>query len=190
METEVWKSVVGYEGKYEVSNLGSVRSLPRPIERFVNGNLCVYFKKGRILKLNSSGSNYLRVELCLTGIRKKHYVHRLVAEAFIPNPTNLPCVNHKYGDKTDNKSTNLQWCSYSENNQHAIDTGLSLRVGETCHLSKLSEQQVLDICSKLDGGSLTPTQIALEYGVTPENIRYIDKGLTWNRTTGRRIKSI
>ena len=101
---EVFKDIKGYEGLYQVSNLGNVKSLN------YNGT-----GKERILKSCVHKSGYLVVILYKDGKAKIHYVHRLVAEAFIDNPDNLPCVNHKNEDKTDNRVENLEFCSYQYN---------------------------------------------------------------------------
>ena len=98
---ETWKDVAGYEGLYQVSNLGRVRSL-------LHGKIW-------ILKSLGNRRGYLRVERNRNGTRKDIYVHRLVAEAFIPNPLNLPQVNHKDEDKTNNSVDNLEWCTAKYN---------------------------------------------------------------------------
>ena len=103
--------VVGYEGLYEVSNLGRVRSLDR-IDRF--GRLY----KGRILKNTLSCYGYYVVVLCNSGKQTNKRVNRLVAEAFIPNPDNLPVVNHKNEIKIDNRAENLEWCSIEYNSNY------------------------------------------------------------------------
>lgn len=112
MENEIWRPVVGYEGLYEVSNFGRVKSLARE----TNNQYC---KEDRILKLKSSKTGYLSVGLKSPGEKQKLYlVHRLVAEVFIPNPYNLPQVNHKDEDKTNNCICNLEWCDAKYNNSY------------------------------------------------------------------------
>ena len=105
---EEWRKIVGYEGLYEVSSLGRVRSLDRydSINRF---------RKGRILKSGTDTGGYLFVQLSSNGNEKNHSVHRLVAEAFIPNPDNLPQVNHIDEDKSNNCVDNLEWCDREYN---------------------------------------------------------------------------
>lgn len=107
---EIWKSVKGYEGLYEVSNLGRVRS----IDRIVRCNSGINIIKGCILKQYLEKKGYLRVHLCNKQIGKHFLVHRLVAEAFIPNPDNKPTVNHINHDRTDNRVENLEWATFSE----------------------------------------------------------------------------
>ena len=102
MKKEYWKPVVGYEGLYEVSNWGRVKSLK--------------FGKERILKQNQCMNGYYYVGLSKNGILKRYSVHRLVAEAFIPNLDNLPQVNHKDENKLNNVVSNLEWCTYKYNN--------------------------------------------------------------------------
>ena len=104
---EIWNNVKGYEGLYQVSNYGNVRSLN-------------YNKTGktRILKTITNNSGYIQVGLHKSGNMKLCTVHRLVAQAFIPNPDNLPIVNHKDYIKTNNISNNLEWCNYEYNNNY------------------------------------------------------------------------
>lgn len=102
--TEAWKAIDGYDGLYEVSNTGLVRSL--------NYN---HTGRAKILKLGNNGLGYLAVNLCKDGIHKRMLVHRLVAEAFVPNPQNLETVNHRDEDKTNNNVSNLEWLSRTDN---------------------------------------------------------------------------
>lgn len=123
IKIEVWKDIKGYEGLYQVSNLGRVKSFDVYIKVGIK-NAETALHKGRILKPMKNRQGYMRVELCKGGERKAIFVHRLVASVFIENPENKVCVNHIDGDKQNNCVENLEWCTYSENMQHAFDTGL------------------------------------------------------------------
>ena len=111
---ELWKNIEGYEGKYQISNKGNVKSL------FDNkGNERELIRKARI-----GNTGYYYVNLWLGCKSKSKKIHRLVAEHFIDNPDNKPCVNHKDGNKLNNTVENLEWCTLSENSKHAVEHGL------------------------------------------------------------------
>lgn len=112
LEDEIWKPLTDYEGDYEISNMGNVRSNMRSL------------KKNRILKSSWASSIYPRISLRKNGEYKLVLTHRLVALAFLPNPLNKRTVNHKNGIKTDNRAVNLEWSTDSENMQHAHNSGL------------------------------------------------------------------
>lgn len=97
-----WALIPGYAGRYEVSDSGEVRNLER----------------NKRLKPHNTGNGYQQVVLQMNGARSYMSIHRLVASAFIPNPEGLPQVNHKNGDKADNRVANLEWCTMSENIRH------------------------------------------------------------------------
>lgn len=113
-ENEVWKDIIGYEGVYQVSNLGNVKSLER--KRF-NGRVLVN-KKSQIMKQYILKNGYCSTRLYKDGKSKNHLIHRLVAIAFIPNPQNLPQVNHKDENKGNNCVDNLEWCDRVYNNNY------------------------------------------------------------------------
>ncbi len=134
---EEWRPVVGYEGRYEVSNLGGVRSLPRTMDARHGGSPDGYHMKGRVLKKNTSPNGYFFVPL---GKGKIGYIHRLVLEAFVPNPENKPCCDHIDANKQNNKVTNLRWATYSENNSHPH--AVALRSKRVLQLDKDTEEVV------------------------------------------------
>lgn len=111
---EIWKPVKGYEGYYEVSNLGRVRSIDRVVVDTVRN--CERLLKGKVLVQNDKENGYKTVVFCKEHKTHNKYVHRLVAEVFIPNPDNLPQINHKDEDKTNNRVDNLEWCTQLYNN--------------------------------------------------------------------------
>lgn len=112
---EIWKDIKNYEGIYQVSNLGNVRSLNH-IRK--NGKKKSYISKGKTLKPAIQNVGYKFVVLSKNGERKGYRVHRLVAETFIPNPNNYPCINHKDECRTNNVVENLGWCTISYNNNY------------------------------------------------------------------------
>lgn len=114
--TEIWKDVVGYEGLYQVSNLGRVKSLPKQVGfRPQQEKLTAIFIDKR---------GYCKTNLYKNNTHKQVYVHILVGQAFIPNVADKPQINHIDGDKTNNTVENLEWCTAKENVRHAYTTGL------------------------------------------------------------------
>ena len=113
--SEVWKPVKGYEGSYEVSNLGNVRSLSRVVHRTTSDR----FVRGQIMSKQLMPNGYESVTLRKNGRQRRLYVHRLVAEAFLPNEQSLREVNHRDENKSNNTLENLEWCSHSYNMKYA-----------------------------------------------------------------------
>jgi hypothetical protein len=109
---EIWRDIEGYEGLYQVSNMGRVKSLERNV---VKGKGGLYKIEEKILKSGKHSGGYLYVCLYNEGKIKYYTIHRLVANAFIPNPNNFPQVNHKDEDKTNNRVENLEWCDRKYN---------------------------------------------------------------------------
>lgn len=109
---EIWKDVQGYEGIYQVSNFGRVKSLPRKV---LNWNSNRYLKETILTQSTTKCREYPLIRLCKDGKIKYISVHRLVATAFIPNPNNLPMINHKDENKQNNRVDNLEWCDHLYN---------------------------------------------------------------------------
>lgn len=120
---EEWRPIRGYEKRYEVSSMGRVRSIRRTIiQKDRSESPCSRRWGGWILKGDEKkGGGYPRVVLYKNGERYRVFIHRLVCEAFIPNPENKPFVNHKDGNPNNNQVSNLEWCTCKENVQHAIN---------------------------------------------------------------------
>lgn len=104
---QIWKDIEGYEGLYQVSNTGKVRSLNYR-----------HTGKTKVLKQHTKDNGYKRIGLNRNGKRTNYFIHRLVAQAFIPNPNNYPIINHKDENKTNNAVWNLEWCTYEYNNNY------------------------------------------------------------------------
>ena len=122
---EIWKDIIGYEGLYQISSLGRVKSLPRSwsFKHWQDGSIITPTSKERLLKPHVSKRGYYIVALSKGKGHIKN-IHRLIAQAFIPNPKNLKVINHKDGNKLNNSIDNLEWCTQKENMQHAFNIGL------------------------------------------------------------------
>lgn len=171
--TEVWKDIDGYEGFYKVSNLGRVMSVAHP-------ELSHRPKTNRIMHFSKDKDGYSLVTLTKRGQKGlSKRVHRLVAQAFIPNPENYKEINHINEIKDDNRVENLEWCTtrYNLTYGHRLD---SIR-GEKCSKSKLTSEEVEEIRRIYEKGSTEYGQSALgkKYGVSHGSIAYIVKGKSW-----------
>lgn len=174
---EEWKPIKGYEGFYEVSNTGKVRSVNREL---VKPNGISYHYKSVVLKQRDNGNGYLIVCLRKRCSHKNKYIHRLVAEAFIPNPENKSEINHKDGNKTNNVISNLEWCTRSQNAQHGFDNGL-LKKGENHYAHIFTEKEVKYIkenCIKYDA-NLGINALARKFNVSQGAIAAIVNNKTW-----------
>ena len=159
---EIFKEVPNYNGIYQVSNLGVVRSTTHYLEgRKGSGK-----QMGRVLKQQKCSKGYLRVSLSLNKKRFQTGVHRLVAICFITNLNNKPQVNHINGIKSDNRVENLEWCNNSENQIHAIKNNLiNYNYGEKHHRSKLKNHQVIKARQLFKFGAGNK-ELSLIYGVS------------------------
>jgi len=173
MDGEIWKPVVNYEGFYEISNFGRLKRIGRSTGA-TNG----YIVKG------TTKYKYHQVALSKNNKPEYHiFVHRLVAQAFIPNPENKPEVNHIDGNKLNNRVENLEWVTRSENAKHAGKNGL-LKHGENHHMAKLTEDQVVEIY-KSSHKKADRFRLAHEYGISHHTVRNIQLKYTWKHFWGR-----
>lgn len=161
---EKWVNVVGYENNYECSSIGSIRNK----------------KTNHILKPQRISGGYYVVDLCKNGTIKKMLVHRIIASSFILNIENKPQVNHINGIKGDNNLSNLEWCTRSENQKHAIQLGLRHTRGEKNSQSKLNEAQVIEIFNNKNKLGV----IADFYKISISTVCDIKRGYSWTHLTG------
>lgn len=167
-KTEQWKDVLNYEGLYQISNIGRIKS-------FIN-------KKDGCFSILKQKDNkgYLKFNACKNGKIKTLSIHRLVAQHFIPNPDNKPDVNHKKGNKKDNRYWKIEWNTKLENNVHAYSIGLKKgRKGIYCNLSKLTNDQISEI--KCNPKNLNQRELGEVYNVSQSNISYILSNKTWKK---------
>jgi hypothetical protein len=153
MHSLKWKN---YNNFIEVSEAGDVKS------------------HGKIIKGEICKNGYKRVHVSHNGEQYKILIHRLVATAFIPNPLNKPCVNHKDGNKANNHVDNLEWCTHGENLKHAYDAGLRDLYGTAKRTRRLTSQQVKEIRASYIRGKQCEYNsygLANKYGVSPKTIQ-------------------
>ena len=174
---EEWRSIQKYEGHYEVSSLGRIKSLGITT---VSKEGRKYTRKERILKIGYGNTGYANVALLKDGVQTTYKVHRLVAEAFIDNVECKKTVNHNDGDKSNNSVPNLQWSTYKEQMEHAIIEGLSDLKGESNNSSKLTTEEVLDIRDLYSTGNYTQVSLSDMFNVAPSTISNIVKRKRWN----------
>lgn len=165
METkEIWRGINGFRGLYEVSDFGRVRSLPRG-------------PKGRERIIGSDSNSYSKVTLSIGGKSYCKNIHSLVAEAFLPSPSEGKwCVNHIDGNKSNNHSSNLEWVSYRENNIHAYATGLSKR-GQEHYETRLTNEAVTEIRRLFN--TMSAIDIANKFNLSRSATSAIIQGRTW-----------
>lgn len=174
---EIWKPVLGFEGFYEVSNRGAVRTVGRKVP-CIHGHMRWLPEKKLSHYLGTRG--YIQVTLNANGKKKQSYLaHRLVAIAFIPNPGGMPQVNHRDGNKTHNHVSNLEWCTGPENCAHArIEKLYEPARGERAGGAKLTNAQAREIKMRLAQGE-RHTAIALDYPVSRTVVTRIANGTRW-----------
>lgn len=163
MDNEIYKQVIGYEGYYEISNHGNVRSTS--------------YKGVKQLSPSIQRNGYLNVIFCIKQIKAHKTIHRLVAINFIDNPDNLPTVNHLDGNKLNNLVDNLEWCTVEHNNLHAKNNSLLQRY-EDRPAAKLTIEKVLSIPSLIDRGATTD-DLKNYFNVSRRCIDNIFQGKNW-----------
>ena len=170
LPNEEWKDIENYEGIYQVSNFGRIKSF--------------HEDKIRICKPSISNMGYLKVTLCKNGVKKSFAVHILVARAFILNPENKPQVNHKNCDKLNCTVDNLEWVTNGENQSHAWKMGVKKPLfGERSPHAKLTNEEVKQIREmyKWHDKEFNQHTIAKMFGVSPATINSIVRGKTYTK---------
>ena len=170
---EEWRDIRGYEGLYQISNTGLVKSL--------------HSTKTIILVEYKDRDGYSLVGLHKGGSQTTFRVHRLVATHFIPNVNNKPTVNHIDGNKSNNSLTNLNWMTDREQYIHAKSTGLRNDVGESNPSARLNDISVKEIVNLLKNTNYTQVEIASMFGVKRKAISEICRGVNWKHITGGKV---
>jgi len=177
MKLEIWKDVPNFEGTYQVSNLGRVKSLFRKV-KVKNFTRTIY---EFIMNANLGKRGYYEIRTCKNSVTKHMYVHRMVALAFIPNPNNELYINHKDGVKTNNNVNNLEWVDHRTNMIHAHKTGLvKMKKGEDHGKSILKNADIPKIRELYNTGKLKQTEIAEMYNCSSGAISGIISGRCWS----------
>jgi NUMOD4 motif-containing protein/HNH endonuclease/helix-turn-helix protein len=167
---EQWKPIEGFESTYEVSNYGRVKRIKDSENTFA----------GRIRKLSPDNRGYMAVNLCQNGVVSRKAVHRLVAVAFIPQIEGKPDINHKDGNKTNNRWTNLEWCTPAENVDHMCRTGLrkNYAKADNHYKAKFSAEVIREI-RQLRAEGWKQQDLADRFQTTQPQISSILSGRSW-----------
>jgi predicted XRE-type DNA-binding protein len=166
MIKEIWKDIKDYEGRYQISNFGRVKSL-----KYHQTN------KIKLLRLGINKDGYLQISLSKNGIFKNYYVARLVAAYFVINLDIKPLINHIDGNKKNNYFNNLEWVTVRENNLHAFKIGLCSHKREKHNNTHLKEKDILWI--RNNSGKIMQKEMAKKLNVTPSNISSIIRKKSW-----------
>lgn len=167
------KDIEEFEGKYAITEKGEVWNYKDDKFQVLRGS-------GFIGKKLRHKRKYKTVALWRVGKRYTYcYVHRLVAQAFLPNPLNLPMVNHKDGNPENNTVENLEWCTHKENIKHAFENGLTTRGAKNAQ-TKLNREQVLEIRKRYSEGGVSQNKLAEEYGIAQTNVSLIVNRKNWS----------
>jgi len=163
--------------EHEIWEDGTVKSIDRIIETKSGKRVL----KGKILSIKPGLQGYPHITINYKGKYKGISLHRLLAICFIPNPDNLPCVNHINGNKLNYNLINLEWCTHVKNIRHAYNTGLMpIRKGINSSSAKLDRNKVTEILDMVKNTELSYKKIGLEFGVSAGCIGDIVKGKVWN----------
>lgn len=179
MTNEIWAPCVGWEGFYEVSSIGRVASVGRMVHH-PQGALHI---RPRLMRFETTCHGYFRVTFCRNGVRKKLLVHRLVAEAFFEPDFNRPDVNHIDGDRKNNTTLNLEWCTHVENLKNAVDRGMFHGRTNPNNRKKLTPESA-DCIKSLAQSGVPYKEISDQFDISIGNISQIRHGKRWGLPNG------
>lgn len=193
---EIWKDVRGYEGIYQISNKGNVRSLDKfqDFPLFTKGNSCgnktvitPVFRKGKLMQLTEAKTGYFCVGLFKDKKNKWTLVHRLVADAFLNHDEKKKHVNHKDSNRKNNVVSNLEWCTPQENVKHAWKKGGLKNMPQKTFVSnaKLTDKQIAEIKNIKMSTKIANEKIANMYGVTRRSVDRLIKGESYKWLTAK-----
>lgn len=172
----IWKDVVGYEGLYEISSLGDIKSL----KRYCKSKTGFRVVPEKILKPKIDKYGYLVLHISKNNVRWNITIHRLVAIAFLPNINNYPQINHKDGNKLNNVVENLEWCSASYNVQHSFDNKLNIPIkGSKRAFSKMTEEKVIEVRYRYKNEDISLKNLSKSYNISTQTLHSIITKKTW-----------
>lgn len=174
-QLEVWLDIPDYEGFYQASSFGRIKSVDRMILCKDGKNKLI---KGTILAPSQTKHGYFALALCRNGVAQTHTVHKLVSRTFLGLRPSQMQVNHLDGDKLNNAVSNLEYCTPSENTRHAFETGLNLSKGEANPSAKLKADDIKSITARASNGE-SLRSIASSYGVVVSSIWSIVNNKAW-----------
>lgn len=175
IKNETWCDIEGYEGYYQVSNLGQIKGL----DRDVLSSGIIRKRKGMVLKIWKNHAGYNMVTLCKKGKHNGKAIAVLVAKSFVANPLMLPEVNHIDGDKDNNTASNLEWNTRLQNQRHAVYVLGKHHAGENHYKAKLTCDQVLEIRRLFSTGKYSKAEIGRMFGIDKDHAINIINNKSW-----------
>lgn len=169
---EIWKDIKGYEGYYQVSNFGRVKSVSRKVVNHINGSTRLV--QSKIMSACDNGNGYLFVHLRKDGSRKSAYIHRIVAEAFVENKDNKPNINHKDYNTKNNAATNLEWCTQKENVSYSV--AHMRKPKAICKPSNTGEKYIR---RRLEQGKYTSYRVTIKQIGIDKNFKKLDVAIQY-----------